>query len=60
MCSIVSSHLSLSAAIICSFSSSLAVLRFIPIYLESTLSVLSKQILGLPCLALGNGNGCSL
>ena len=53
MCSIVSSHLSLSAAWIRNCSSPLAVLRFIPTFFKSALSVLSRQLLGLPRLALG-------
>ena len=53
MRSIVSSHLSLSAACLHNCSSPLAVLRSIPTFFKSALSVLSKQVLGMPCLALG-------
>ena len=50
---IVSSHLSLLMACLHSCSSRLAVLRSVPTFFKSALSVLSMQILGLPCLALG-------
>ena len=53
MCSIVTSHFSLSAAWKHNCSSRLAVLRFIPTFFKSALSVLSRQVLGLPRLALG-------
>ena len=38
---------------VCSCSSPLAVLRFIPTFFKSALGVLKKQVLGLACLALG-------
>ena len=52
MCSIVSSHWSLSAAWIRNCSSPLAVLRFRPTVSSSDLRVLSKQVLGMPLPAL--------